>query len=190
MKRIIAALLMITALFTLASCGSTYKVEGEKEALKVYSCSCNNMLGLEKIAIFKNRVVTVFDKKTLDNSRHAFQAKDIAKTGKFNASAVLTGTVNYECNSGFYIDGSKYIVLSVFTFNSDNKIIDPALGITVDHIEIEGRNIYLKDGSFKLSYSETTPDAYMVYVQEYNAGTKKWSKINQSASSNETLPAA
>ena len=49
MKRIIAALLMITALFTLASCGSTYKVEGEKEALKVYSCSCNNMLGLEKI---------------------------------------------------------------------------------------------------------------------------------------------
>ena len=190
MKRIIAALLIITALFTLASCGSTYKVESEKDALKVYSCSCNNMLGLEKIAIFKNRVVTVFDKKTMDKSRYTMQAKEIAKSGQFSTSAVLTGNANYECKSGFYIDGSKYIVLSVFNFNGDNKIIDPALGITVDHIDIENWTIYLNNGSFKLSCSEAVPDAYMVYTQEYNAGTKKWSKINQSASSNTILPAA
>ena len=97
-------------------------VEGEKDALKVYSCPGDNMLGLEKMVIFKDRVVTVFDKKIMNSSRYAFKAEEMSRTGSFHAFASLTGNLNYECKAGLYIDDGKYIVLCYFTYNAGTKI--------------------------------------------------------------------
>ena len=55
MKKFLCLMIMTILLFTMTSCGS-YVVEGEENALAVYTCSSDNMCGLEKVVIFENKV--------------------------------------------------------------------------------------------------------------------------------------
>ncbi|MBP5654807.1 MAG: hypothetical protein J6X33_04780 [Clostridiales bacterium] len=92
MKRIISVILVLLMSLTVVSCGE-YKVKDEDKALSVYSCSKDNMLGLEKIVIFEDGVAVVMDKETADNSPCGINADEVIKQQKLYISMDLSCSI-------------------------------------------------------------------------------------------------
>ena len=64
MKRVFVFLLVAVTLITIVGCKKTKKlIENEADAKEVIECPKENMFGLEKIALFEDRAVAVFDEK-------------------------------------------------------------------------------------------------------------------------------
>lgn len=180
MRRLLAVILVIVSVFALASCSRRYQVEGEKDALKVYTCSKRNMAGLEKIVMFEDRIVVVFDKKASDGSEYGIDFDKAALKQDLYTDAKITGITALEGSSRVeLIDDMKFTVTMQFSFDGDNKIIAPGQGRNVEWIEVGNFRIAFEGNGLKLIRTETIAESYLIRIQEYSMTTKKWSAITQ-----------
>ena len=188
MKKIIAVLLVLVMALSAVSCSSGYKVEDEDKAVKVYTCPKDNMLGLEKIAIFEDKIVVVMDKETADSAAYGINGDQVIEQRKLDMSAMLTGVNYVDSTNTIEIRDGKSIFRSVFKWEEDDIKIDQDQGITVEWIEINDRIIRINDGNLIISYSETIADGFNNYSQEYDASIKTWGRFKKSTNTVEGAP--
>ena len=189
MRKILAVILIIFAAFSIAACNS-YSVEGEKDAIKSYKCSSKNMLGLEKIVIFEDHVVAVFDRKA-PKTGYEIDVDKILRSQELHASATLSGVNNYQCTSKYEINAERFVVtFYLSSFDGDNKLISPVQGRDITRIDLEDYCITINSGNLRVNYSTETADSVQNHYQDYIQVSKKWSKINQKTTADNTLPAA
>ncbi|MBO4579663.1 MAG: hypothetical protein J5715_05870 [Clostridiales bacterium] len=189
MRKIIAVLLVVLMVLPVVSCSSGYRIEDEDKAVKVYSCPKDNMLGLEKIAIFEDRIVVVMDKETADSSAYGINGDQVIEQRKLDMSAMLTGVNYVDSTNTIEIRDGKCIFRSVFTKLEDGVKIDQDQGISVEWININDRIIRINDGNLIISYSETIADGFNNYSQEYDSSIKTWGRFKKSTNTIEGAPA-
>ena len=183
MRRLLAVILVIVSVFALASCSRHYQVEGEKDALKVYTCSKRNMAGLEKIVMFEGRIVVVFDKKASDGSEYGIDFDKAALKQDLYTDVKITGITALEDSSRVeLIDDIKFTVTMDLSYGGDNKMIAPGQGRNVEWIDVGDFRIAFDGNTIKLIRTETIADSYLIRTQEYSMTTKKWSAITQQMS--------
>ena len=180
MRKLFAVVLVIIATFSFAACGS-YKVEGEKNAIKSYVCSDKNMLGLEKIVIFDDHIVAVFDRKAPKTTGYEIDIDKIMRAKNVNAAANLT-KASYQCTSKYEGSAEIFVVtLYVSGPDGDTKVISPVQGIDVSSIEIEDYTITINSGNLRISRTDSTAEGSILRYQDYNQVSKAWSKLNEKA---------
>lgn len=190
MKKLFAVILLLVTALAFTACGS-YKVEGEKNAKDVYTCSDKNMLGLEKIVVFEDRIVMVFDRKA-PTTGYELNVDQIMRSKSVNASVTISGISDYQVTSKYEGNAEIFLVtIYVSGPNGDTKIINPVQGRSVSYIGIEDYFVVINSGNMKISRSDVTDQGTIVHYQDYNQVSKKWSKIKQQKTANNAAaPAA
>ena len=92
LKKVLAFLLAAVSLFSLAGCKNSVQsgeveINNEDEANEVIKCPNDNMFGLEKIAVFDDHVVVVFDKEICDDFE--YDENDVSEYGDFTLERYL-----------------------------------------------------------------------------------------------------
>lgn len=189
MKKLFAVILLLVTALAFAACGS-YKVEGEKTAKDVYTCSDKNMLGLEKIVAFEDRIVMVFDRKA-PTTGYELNVDQIMRSQSIKANVTISGVNNYQVTSK-YEGNAEIFVVTIYVSgpDGDTRIINPVQGRSVSYIEIENYVVVINNGNMKISRSDVTDEGTVVHYQDYNQVSKKWSKIKQQKAKNNAAPAA
>ena len=149
MRKSISLILAAAMLFTLVSCGR-YKIDNIEYALKVCDCSRENMFGLEQVAVFDDRIVVVFDKKTCD------------KNGKLR----LDGARNVEVIQGKYIF-TKFYVNGESLSHDMCRIDQGRIDFSDDDLEL----FY----SFTTYNGQSETD----YYQTYDQASGKWNPVTE-----------
>ena len=173
-KSLTAALLLVIMCVCMFS-GCTYKVKNEDKALNVYTCSSDNQFGLEKVVVFEDRVIAVFDKKTCTID---LRELDYAKVP---SSVHLTNLHVYKANADkdncISEEFGKLVVTTVFEYDEADKF-DPDKDVEVVGLRVLGREITFNDGNFRLFYSEMGGECEMDYWQDYDKENDRWSKVD------------
>jgi len=153
---------------------SEYIVDNEDQAQKIINCSHRNMFGLEKIVLFENRMVAVFDKNTCDKSdsflRKGNKGIEYIWFSFNNLSAV-------EPEFNVFEDQGKY-VLDASCQYEESDLIDPSREVKITGFYVKGEhegfnvNIYADD--LEISLSEENHDSHTMY---YDASEKTWSDV-------------
>ena len=163
---------------SLAACGSSYLVEGEKDAIKVYKCSKKNVLGLEKIAIFEDHVVAVIS-RTAPKSDNSLNIDNIVQIQSVNATATLTGNGSYQCTCKYEANAEVFVVTIYLSSNTaESKIIKPEQGIDVSTVNIDKYSVSMNGGYFKISFKDKSGT---LRYQDYSPVTTNWSGIKQAS---------
>ena len=169
-------IISLICLFALTACGTSYKVDGEEEAEKIYTCPADNMFGLEKIVVFEDRVIAVFDKEISDDSIFP-QLAYSEMTGVLPAGVRLSNYPPYieEDNTLEEKDG-KYIVTMSFEYDEANKI-NPEKKVEVTGFGVCGRNVFFNNGDLQLLYTFEGGDCFEDYRQEYSESEGEWGEL-------------
>ncbi len=181
MKRnlnILISILSIICVVVLSACGkdNTYKVDGEEEAIRIYSCPVDNMFGLEKVVVFEDRVIAVFDKEISDDSEYGKIAYNERK-GYLPAGARLSNLSTYKGGESTLEEkDGKYIVTVGFEYDEANKI-DSNKEIEITGFAVCGRNIYFNDGDLQLLYTFEGGDCFEDFCQDYSGDEGEWGEI-------------
>ena len=176
MKKIFAVILLLITAFALSACGS-YPVEGEKNAIDVYTCSDKNMLGLEKLVIFEDHIVLVFDRKA-PKVGYELDVDQIMRSKVINTSVSITGVNNYQA-TGKYESSAEIFIVTIYVSgpNGDTKVINPVQGSSLSQIGVEDYLIDINSGNLRISRNDATAEGSVLHYQDYNQVSKKWSKI-------------
>ena len=168
MRKIIALLLIITAVFFFSACHYEYKVKNETDAEKVYKCSSDNMFGLEKVVVFHDGIVLVFDKETSDRSEYV-EFDEVRTDGELYEGAVELLDINgrrLHSRSSFVEENGKYVVSAFYDGDEDDTVIN---GMHLFEKEVE-----VNDGNLMLQYYEVIPDAFEYERQYFDTASNKW----------------
>ena len=174
-------LISLVCIFALSACGGdkvdgAYKVDGEEQAVRIYTCPADNMFGLEKAVVFEDRVIAVFDKGIIDKSEYISLSYDQEKN-EISAAADLSNLSQYRNPlSTIEEKDGKYIVTMMFEYDEDNKI-DPDKNIEVTGFNVLGGNVDFNDGNLKLLYSIQGGECFDDFWQDYSESTGKWGEI-------------
>ena len=161
---------------SLAACGSSYLVEGEKDAIKVYKCTNKNVLGLEKIVIFKDHVCAVISRNA-PKSNNSINIENIVQIQSLNASATLTGNSNYQCACKYEANAEVFVVTIYLSLNTaDTDVIKPEQGIDLSTVNIDKYSVSMNGGYLKISFKD---QAGTLHYQDYSPVTTSWSGIKQ-----------
>ena len=176
-KRLLFFVLIVFNVCMLMACGkSDYKVENEQNAQTVYTCSNDNMLGLEKVVVFQDRVIAVFDKDKCDNSQFGGLEGGVGSDKK-NTSVKLTNLMKYKTKkSTIIIDGNKYIATTEFEYEDEDKV-DPDADVEVEGVYVMERSIEFNNGNIRLFCSIPGGDCFDDYWQDYDKSSNKWGEI-------------
>lgn len=173
MRKIFASVMIMVTLLSFSAC--SYRVKNEGKAEKVYTCSSDNMFGLEKAVVFKDGIVLVFDKKANDSSEHA-DFENVKKDPELYGSPVQLHDINHKkphVRSSFIEKRGKYIASAFYYGDEDTK------DIVINGMTIYGKVVDIDSGDIKLSYEdwEGYADAYGVITQRLDASTGEWGEV-------------
>ena len=195
-RRLTAAILTGVMLFTYTACNkasvpdtssssesrshdaqktSEYIVNNEDEAQKVITCPNDNILGIEKIVLFENRMTAVFDKKTSDNSDGFFKKgnKGIEYLW-FSFNNLSPMETKYDLTK----EDGRYILEASCQYDASD-LIDPEREVKITRLFIKGKNesinleIYADDLEVNL-YKKN----HDTHTQCYDSSENKWDKVN------------
>ena len=151
-----------------------YIVDNEENAQKIINCSHRNLFGIEKVVMFEDKLVAVFDKNTHD------------KTGGFlggGTKAVETMWLSFnnlsaiEADYSVTEDGEKYILEASCTYDESN-LVDPDREVKITRFIFKGEcdtmNIYIYADDLELHLYKENHDSYTHY---YHASDKKWDSV-------------
>jgi len=140
------------------------------------------MLGLEKIVIFDDHIVAVFDRKAPKTNGYEIDIDKVIRSQSINASATLTNTNNYQGTSKYEVN-AEIFVLTIYVSgpDGDTKVISPVQGRDVSYITIEDYTVTINGGNLRISRTDNTPDGSVLHYQDFNQVSKSWSKVNQQA---------
>ena len=169
-------IISLICLFALAACGTSYKVDGEEDAIKIYTCPADNMFGLEKVVVFEDRVIAVFDKEISDDSEYGKLAYN-SKTGTLSAGAALSNLSQYRtADNTLDVKDGKYIVTMCFEYDEAYKR-DPEMGIDVTGFDVCGRSVSFNDGDLQLYYTIQGGECFDDYWQDYLKDKGVWGDV-------------
>ena len=146
------------------------KIRDEEQALELYECSNDNMFGLEKIALFNDRVVLVFDKKKSSKYRFVGFVKRAAEKKTLEDASFDLGSESKEIRGyGFKERNGNYFFTQYLKFPPKEGSI-----YTFCKMSMTGIEIAIDDGKICLHCSCDRTE----YYQKYDLSKKKWSKID------------
>ena len=153
---------------------SEYIVDNEDQAQKIINCSHRNLFGLEKMVLFEDRLVAVFDKDTCDNAgffiSNGNKAIEYIWFSYNNLSSIQP---EFDVTK----DKDKYI-LDASCHYEESDLIDPSREVKITGFYVKGEhegfnvNIYADD--LEISLSEENHDSHTMY---YDASEKTWSDV-------------
>lgn len=153
------------------------RVEDEENAVKVYTYPADNILGLEKIAVFEDHVIAVFaaDGSASDGSAEDGAAADDRKISSYlraeDVSYALPTTATLET-----ADGCR--ILRVDIDRSDPNIKIPEHPV-ISGLHCDGADIDFSDGSTTVGYTVRGGECSQTRSQTYDAGSGKWQKVEE-----------
>ena len=178
MRKVLSVVLIFVMAISFAGCGSSYLVEDEKNAIKVYKCTNKNVLGIEKIAIFEDHVVAVIN-RTAPKSENTINIENIVQKQSLNATTTLTGNETYQCSSKYETNAEVFVVsMYLYSNSGDSKVIRPEQGIDVSTISIDKYSVSMNGGYLKISFKDL---AGTLRYQDYSPVTTNWSGIKQAS---------
>ncbi len=152
---------------------SGYTVDNEEQAQRIITCSSGNLAGLEKIVLFEDRVVAVFD-KAVNNKNGGFPGKGKIEYMWFSFNNLSPVEPQYKITK----DSGKYILDASCLYEASD-LIDPACEVKITGLFIKGKNrslnieIYADD--LEISVYEDNHDSHTQY---YDASAETWSEVN------------
>lgn len=153
---------------------SDYVLDNEGDASQLYSCSCRNIFGLEKLAVIEKTVVMVFDKETSDKcmcfNKDIIFADDSMGLSTNNTSAM------YPLHDVIEKDG-KYIITADLDY-SESDLVDPGR-------EMKVTTVYFRIDNTAMGFSMLGEDLELDYYpgnldshkQIFDGTAKKWNDV-------------
>ena len=177
--KLFSMVLVMTLILFLAGCSKPpITIDGEENAQAVYACSPDNMFGLERIVIFQTEVVVVFDMAKCDMNGYGGSLSKATNenidvyVSMDNADGIWNISNKIETREG------KYIVTK---HCYEARKYDPDKDVTVESITVNGKSVFINDGSFHLIYMKNVDDdSYETYSQIYDSENGTWGKIEHS----------
>lgn len=177
MKKVVLFFPLLAVLVFLMGCGSeNIKIAGEDEAWKVYTYPSNNMFGVEKIVLFEDCAVAVFDVKKCDAGYVPLESVDtdknsIASVHLDNLSQYKRGESTLEKRNG------KYVITARASYDEANKR-DNSLPVHAVGLTFEYGNIWCYEDRTYLQYTNTdNSEITEISYQNYYLDSGKWEKI-------------
>jgi len=153
---------------------SEYIIGNEDKAQKVITCSHRNLFGIEKVVLFENRVVAVFDKNTCDKCGCFIGQGNDAIQYIWVSFNNLSGI---EAQFNISEDQGKYILDAACQYE-ESDLIDPNREVKITGFGIKGvkESIYVDilAGDLGIGFSEENHDTHKMY---YDASEKTWSEV-------------
>ena len=153
---------------------SEYIIGNEDKAQKVITCSHRNLFGIEKIVLFEDRVVAVFDKNTCDKCGCFIGQGNDAIQYIWVSFNNLSGI---EAQFNITEDQGKYILDAACQYE-ESDLIDPNREVKITGFGIRGvkESIYadILAGDLEINFSEENHDTHTMY---YDASEKTWSDV-------------
>lgn len=181
MKKNISLIIMTVLILAMMACGKggEYTVGNEKNAIAVYKCPSDNMFGLEKVVVFKDRIVTVFDKATNDKSQNGFCKSGLMTKDTHGTSAGLSNLSTYKTTeSDLKVKDGKYISTVKFEYDTANKI-NPDKEVEIIGVEVCEQSISFSDAGISLFCIIWGGECSTDYSQKYDSATEKWGEIKE-----------
>ena len=179
MRKAFAVIMIFVTLLAFPGCSykvKDYKVQNEENAKAIYTCSSDNMYGLEKAVIFEDGMVLVFDKEASDSSKRV----------KFDKCKKGGGFYGYPVN--LYSNGRVLYVESYFEETSGKYVATAFVDteregtdFTLTEMQVFHKNIEINDGNLILSYKVygTVSDGYELITQQYDPESGEWGKLEK-----------
>lgn len=153
---------------------SEYTVDNEDKAQKVITCSHRNLFGIEKLVLFEDRAVAVFDKNTCDKCGCFIGRGNDAIQYIWVSFNNLSGI---EAQFNITEDQGKYILDAACQYE-ESDLIDPNREVKITGFGIKGvkESIYVDilAGDLEIGFSEENHDTHKMY---YDASEKTWSDV-------------
>lgn len=153
---------------------SDFPLADEDQAQKVFKCSNNNIFGLEKLALFGDRIVAVFDKDIND------------KAGGFlneGTDAIIYSCLSFNNASGtepYYSileESGKYVV-EAYCHLDQSDLIDPQRETKITRLFIKSEhdvmNIYIYADDLELVLYTESKDKHEQY---FNGSENSWDSV-------------
>ena len=174
MKRFI---LCLAALLTLAAsligCGSTgISIEGEADDVKVYTYPANNIIGLEKIAVFEDHVTAVFDIDKCDAGHAPLKYAGDADNFKVH---ILSSDVFFSMPANYTIEteSGSYILRAELNYN-DERVKIPEQPFVITGLSYDSAKIEFSDECTNIECEIWGGECSQTYYQTYEAKSGKW----------------
>lgn len=153
---------------------SEYIVDNEDKAQKVIACSHRNLFGIEKVVLFEDRAVAVFDKNTCDKCGCFIGQGNDAIHHIWLSFNNLSGI---EAQFNITEDQGKYILDAACQYE-ESDLIDPNREVKITGFGIKGMKEYMTvdifAGDLEINFSEENHDTHTMY---YDASEKTWSEV-------------
>ena len=153
---------------------SEYTVDNEDQAQKIINCSHRNLFGLEKLVLFEDRLVAVFDKDTCDNAGCFIgQGNEAIEYIWFSYNNLSSIQPEFDVTQ----DKAKYI-LDASCHYEHSDLIDPTREVKITSLYVKGKceslNIDICANDLEISFYEENYDSHKMY---YDASEKSWSDV-------------
>lgn len=195
MKRMMALVLACVSLVSITGCKkSKVLVENEKDAKEVIECSSDNMYGLEKIVVFEDRAVAVFDQKICEsfkydeNNSEEFSLKGYLGKKNPGFQAYVENMVDVypnEDKSSIEVKNGHYVVTVIFP-NKESYKEDPNEDFVIWALRIGDMDIEFNEKSIELEYVARGCDVMWYYKQNFDRSKGKWDHVDEERVSCET----
>lgn len=195
MKRMMALVLACVSLVSITGCKkSKVLVENEKDAKEVIECSSDNMYGLEKIVVFEDRAVAVFDQKICEsfkydeNNSEEFSLKGYLGKKNPGFRAYVENMVDVypnEDKSSIEVKNGHYVVTVIFP-NKESYKEDPNEDFVIWALRIGDMDIEFNEKSIELEYVARGYDVMWYYKQNFDRSKGKWDHVDEERVSCET----
>ena len=175
-KNVIFLALLVVLVFATGCGGDGIKIEGEDEAWKVYTYPSDNMFGLEKIVLFEDYAVAVFDVKKCDAGYVPLESLDMDK--KYSVTVHMDNLYSYRNGETSLKKRNGKYVLSAGSTYDEAKKIDSSLPEHASGMGFGYGSIWCYEDRTYLQYmntdnSEITETSY----QEYYWDSGRWEEI-------------
>lgn len=153
---------------------SEYIIGNEDKAQKLITCSHRNLFGVEKVVLFEDRAVAVFDKNTCDKCGCFIGQGNDAIQYIWVSFNNLSGI---EAQFNITEDQGKYILDAACQYEKSD-LIDPNRDVKITGFGIRGvkgfMSVDIFAGDLEINFSEENHDTHTMY---YDASEKTWSDV-------------
>ena len=189
LKRIVALMMAIISLAAIGGCKKKSEplIENEMDAKEIIECSKENMFGLEKIAIFEDRAVAVFDEKICEDfeydekGRDDFSLKDYLGEEDPPFRIYVSNMKDIwpeEDKSSIELKDGHYVVTVIFP-NKESYKENPDEDFEIWALDIGGMEIEIDTKSIELEYIARSYDIMWYYKQVFNRTKGTWDHVDE-----------
>lgn len=186
MRKIISGIMaavMFASLILCTGCDIGTKLF-KSRSVKVYECSSDNMFGLEKISVYKDKVVVEFDKEKCDESYNGAEGSyfgsienDVIGLNDQLVSCVILG--DGVCYSECILETTDTQYIATVPYDREKETIyDASQGSFVTGVGVKDRRIFFQNGDIEISIEVIAPVRLGKYFEQtYDSKSGEWSEM-------------